>query len=71
MPERERRHMLVADWRVWLMPGTEVEIETAGTFLHAVVTANDGMGRLRALLDLFCRSTAVMVDLPVKVRAVE
>ena len=45
MPERERRHMPVADWRVWLMPGTEVEIETAGRFLRAVVTANDGMGR--------------------------
>jgi hypothetical protein len=41
----------------------------AGKVLHAVVTANDGMGRLRALLDLFGRSTAVTVDLPVKVRA--
>lgn len=69
VPERERRHVPVEDWRASLTPGTEVEIETAGRFLRAVVTANDGMGRLRALLDLFGRSTAVTVDLPVKVRA--
>jgi hypothetical protein len=71
VPERERRHVPAESWRAGLQPGTEVEIETCGTFLRAVVTANDGMGRLRALLDLFGRSTAITVDLPVKVRAVE
>jgi hypothetical protein len=65
------RHVPAESWRAGLQPGAEVEIETCGTFLRAVVTANDGMGRLRALLDLFGRSTAITVDLPVKVRAGE
>lgn len=71
IPDTERRKLPADAWRASLTAGTEVEIETCGTFLRAVVTANDGMGRLRALLDLFGRSTAITVDLPVKVRAVE
>lgn len=62
--------MPLEDWPASLTLGTQVEIEAAGRSLRAVVTANDGMDRLRAPLDLFGRSTAVTVDLPAKVMTV-
>ena len=57
-------------WRALLQPGTKIEIETCGTFLRTVVTAKEGMGACARCRPV-CRSTAIMVDLPVNVRAVE
>lgn len=64
------KHVPADEWRVALTAGSEVEVVACGTFLRAVVTANDGAGRLRALIALFGRYTPITVDLPTKVRAV-
>lgn len=67
--EADRRYVPPEEWRAALAPGTSIEVESFGTYLKAVVTANTGDGNIWALIEAFGRQTPVSVRKETRVRA--